>query len=52
MVLGVSSMFSHGGIAHLFGNMLFLYLYGDNLEDAMGKIRYLIFILGADYWRH
>lgn len=43
----VTSMFSHGGLAHLFGNMLFLYLYGDNLEDAMGRIRYLIFYLGC-----
>ena len=43
----ISSMFSHGGIAHLFGNMLFLYLYGDNLEDCMGKFRYLIFYLGC-----
>ena len=33
--------------SYLFGNMLFLYLYGDNLEDAMGKIRYLIFYLGC-----
>ena len=43
----VTSMFSHGGIAHLFGNMLFLYLYGDNLEDALGKFRYLVFYLGC-----
>jgi len=41
----ITSMFSHGGIAHLFGNMLFLYLYGDNLEDALGKFRYLMFYL-------
>lgn len=41
----ISSMFSHGGIAHLLGNMLFLYLYGDNLEEALGKFRYLIFYL-------
>ena len=40
-------MFSHGGIAHLLGNLLFLYLYGDNLEDAMGKFRYLLFYLGC-----
>ena len=39
----VTSMFSHGGVAHLFGNMLFLYLYGDNMEDTFGKLRYLIF---------
>tara|TARA_B100000123_G_C25661838_1_gene398050 strand:- start:153 stop:890 length:738 start_codon:yes stop_codon:yes gene_type:complete len=43
----VTSMFSHGGVAHLFGNMLFLYLYGDNMEDALGKLRYLIFYLGC-----
>jgi len=43
----ITSMFSHGGIAHLFGNMLFLYLYGDNLEDALGKFRYLIFYIGC-----
>ena len=40
-----TSMFSHGGLMHLLGNMLFLYLYGDNLEDAMGKARYLLFYL-------
>jgi membrane associated rhomboid family serine protease len=43
----ITSMFSHGGIAHLFGNMLFLYLYGDNLEDALGKVRYLFFYVGC-----
>jgi membrane associated rhomboid family serine protease len=41
----LSSMFSHGGVPHLLGNMLFIYLYGDNLEDAMGKFRYLVFYL-------
>jgi membrane associated rhomboid family serine protease len=40
-----TSMFSHGGIAHLLGNLLFLYLFGDNVEDAMGKIRFLLFYL-------
>ena len=45
----ITSMFSHGGIAHLFGNMLFLYLYGDNLEDALGKFRYLVFYLGCGF---
>jgi len=40
-----TSMFSHGGVMHLLGNMLFLYLYGDNVEDAMGKTRYLFFFL-------
>ena len=41
----VTSMFSHGGLLHLLGNMLFLYLYGDNLEDALGKVKYLLFYL-------
>src|SRR5512132_1196513 len=38
-------MFMHGGIAHIFGNMLYLWIFGDNLEDAMGHLRYLIFYL-------
>jgi membrane associated rhomboid family serine protease len=38
-----SSMFMHGGFAHLFGNMLFLWIFGDNLEDRLGHIRYAIF---------
>ena len=42
-----SSMFSHGGIFHLLGNMLFLYLYGDNVEEAMGKLWYLLFYLSC-----
>lgn len=41
----LSSMFMHGGIAHIFGNMLFLFIFGDNIEDAIGHIRYLIFYL-------
>jgi membrane associated rhomboid family serine protease len=40
-----TSMFSHGGIIHLLGNMLFLYLYGDNVEDAMGKLKYIAFFI-------
>lgn len=38
-----TSMFLHGGFMHLIGNMLFLYVFGDNVEDALGHIRYLIF---------
>jgi membrane associated rhomboid family serine protease len=38
-------MFMHGGIAHLFGNMLFLWIFGDNLENLLGHIRYGIFYL-------
>ena len=41
----ISSMFMHGGWAHLFGNMLFLLVFGDNIEDAMGHRRYLYFYL-------
>ena len=41
----ITSMFMHGGWAHLAGNMLFLWIFGDNLEDEMGHGRYLIFYL-------
>jgi membrane associated rhomboid family serine protease len=41
----ISSMFMHGGLAHILGNMLFLYIFGDNLEDAMGHSRYFFFYL-------
>ncbi|HEU4510970.1 MAG TPA: rhomboid family intramembrane serine protease [Pyrinomonadaceae bacterium] len=40
-----SSMFMHGGIAHIFGNMLFLWIFGDNIEDRLGHVKYLIFYL-------
>ena len=40
-----TSMFLHGGIMHLLGNMLFLFVFGDNIEDAMGHISYLLFYL-------
>lgn len=41
----LTSMFMHGGWMHLLGNMLFLWIFGDNLENRMGRIRYLIFYL-------
>ena len=41
----IFSMFMHGGIAHIAGNMLFLWIFGDNVEDRMGHVRYLIFYL-------
>ncbi len=41
----ITSMFMHGGIAHIFGNMLFLWIFGDNIEDRMGHLRYAIFYL-------
>lgn len=37
-----TAMFLHGGFLHLFGNMLFLWIYGDNVEHRLGRIRYLI----------
>ena len=41
----ITSMFMHGGLAHIFGNMLFLWIFGDNIEDRLGHIRYPIFYL-------
>ena len=41
----IFSMFMHGGIAHIGGNMLFLWIFGDNLEHTMGHVRYAIFYL-------
>jgi membrane associated rhomboid family serine protease len=41
----ITSMFMHGGLAHIFGNMLYLLIFGDNLEDRMGRGRYLVFYL-------
>jgi len=41
----ITSMFMHGGIAHIFGNMLFLMIFGDNIENRLGHFRYLIFYL-------
>ena len=40
-----TSMFMHGSLGHIGGNMLFLWIFGDNVEDAMGHIRYLLFYL-------
>ncbi len=41
----ITSMFMHGGIAHIAGNMLFLFIFGDNVEDRLGHLRYLVFYL-------
>src|SRR5919198_1884364 len=43
----ITSMFMHGGIAHIIGNMLFLWIFGDNIEDRLGHIRYAIFYLSC-----
>ena len=40
-----TSMFMHGGWLHLLGNMWFLYLFGNNVEDSMGRVRFLVFYL-------
>jgi membrane associated rhomboid family serine protease len=42
-----TSMFLHGGIDHIFGNMLFLYIYGDNVEDRFGRYKYTLFYILA-----
>ncbi|HQX55573.1 MAG TPA: rhomboid family intramembrane serine protease [Pyrinomonadaceae bacterium] len=41
----LSSMFMHGDIMHIFGNMMFLFIFGDNLENLLGHIRYVVFYL-------
>jgi len=41
----VTSMFIHAGWLHIIGNMLFLWVFGDNVEDALGHLRYLLFYL-------
>jgi membrane associated rhomboid family serine protease len=41
----LTSMFLHGGWGHLLGNMLYLWIFGDNLERVMGRLRYVVFYL-------
>ena len=41
----LTSMLMHGGLAHIGGNMLFLWIFGDNIEDRLGHLRYLAFYL-------
>lgn len=43
----VTSMFLHGGWMHLLGNMLFLFIFGDNMEDEMGHVGFTLFYLAA-----
>lgn len=47
-----SSMFMHGGWLHIAGNMLFLWVFGNNVEDAMGKLRFLLFYLLSGLFAH
>jgi membrane associated rhomboid family serine protease len=42
-------MFLHGSLGHIFGNMVFLRIFGDNLEDTLGKVKYLLFYFGAGF---
>jgi len=41
----LTSMFMHGSIGHLLGNLLYLWIFGDNVEDDLGPVRYLVFYL-------
>jgi membrane associated rhomboid family serine protease len=43
----LTSMFLHGGLGHIASNMLFLWIYGNNVEDALGRLRFLGFYLGS-----
>ena len=45
----LTAMFLHGGWLHLLGNMLFLYVFGNNVEDRLGKLRFLAFYLACGY---
>lgn len=42
-----TAMFMHAGWAHILGNMLYLWIFGDNVEDYLGKVKYLIFYLAC-----
>jgi membrane associated rhomboid family serine protease len=43
----ITSMFMHGGVMHIFGNMLFLWIFGNNVEDLLGPVKYLFFYLAC-----
>ncbi len=43
----ITSQFLHGGLLHLGGNMLFLWIFGNNVEDRLGHLKYLIFYLAC-----
>jgi membrane associated rhomboid family serine protease len=45
----VSSMFLHGSWLHLLGNMLFLWIFGNNVEDVMGRLRFVVFYVAAGF---
>jgi membrane associated rhomboid family serine protease len=43
----VTAMFFHASLLHLAGNMLFLYIFGNNVEDALGRVKYIVFYLAC-----
>ncbi|WP_127357732.1 rhomboid family intramembrane serine protease [Actinacidiphila soli] len=45
----LTALFVHGSWVHLLGNMLFLYVFGDNVENRMGRLRFLLFYIAAGY---
>jgi membrane associated rhomboid family serine protease len=45
----VVSMFLHGGLLHLAGNMLYLWIFGNNIEDAMGHVKYTLFYFACGF---
>ena len=45
----LTSIFMHGGLLHLGGNMLFLWVFGNNIEDHMGRVRFVVFYLVAGF---
>ncbi len=45
----LTAMFLHGGLFHLAGNMLFLWVFGNNIEDRLGRLKYLLFYLACGY---
>jgi hypothetical protein len=44
-----TAMFMHAGWLHLIGNMLYLHIFGDNVEDRLGRFRFLVFFLACGY---
>jgi hypothetical protein len=49
LLTAVTSMFMHGGWEHLLGNMLFLWIFGNNVEDSLGHVRFLAFYLAGGF---
>ena len=49
LLTALTAMFMHGSWAHLLGNMLFLWIFGNNVEDALGRVRFLLFYLAGGF---